>query len=80
VRVFYCLSYPLRGKASSFKQGCDAARKLMAQDIDPGENRKAKKATKQDRAASSFEVIAREWHGKFAPGWAPMHSSKIIRL
>lgn len=61
------------------RERCDAARKLLAQDIDPGENRKAKKATKQDRAANSFEVIAREWHGKFAPGWAPMHSSKIIR-
>jgi hypothetical protein len=39
----------------------DEARKLLADGIDPGENRKAQKAAKQDRAANSFEVVAREF-------------------
>lgn len=57
----------------------DEARKLLADGIDPGENRKAQKLARVERAANSFEVIAREWHGKFSPGWAATHSSKIIR-
>jgi integrase len=57
----------------------DAARKLLAEGIDPGENRKVQKSAKQDRAANSFEVVAREWFAKFAPTWAPTHSDKIIR-
>ncbi len=57
----------------------DAARKLLADDIDPGEHRKATKATKVERAANSFEVVAREWYGKFAPNWAEHHGDRILR-
>lgn len=57
----------------------DAARKLLADGIDPGENRKAMKAVKQDRAANSFEVVTREWYGKHAPNWAEHHGDRIIR-
>ena len=39
----------------------DAARKLLAAGVDPGEHRKATKATRVERAANSFEVICREW-------------------
>lgn len=55
------------------------ARKLLADGIDPGQNKKAIKMAGESRAANSFEVVAREWHGKFSPGWATTHSSKIIR-
>jgi len=37
----------------------DAARKLLADGIDPSENRKALKSARADRAANSFEVVAR---------------------
>jgi len=57
----------------------DTARKLLAEGIDPGENRKAQKATKQDRAANSFEVVAREWYAKHSPNWAEHHGDRIIR-
>ena len=56
----------------------DEARKLLANDIDPGENRKAQKAAKVERAANSFEVIAREWFAKHSPGWATGHAAKIM--
>ncbi|MBL8438427.1 MAG: integrase arm-type DNA-binding domain-containing protein [Zoogloeaceae bacterium] len=56
----------------------DQARKLLAQDIDPGENRKVQKAAKQERAANSFEVVAREWFAKNSPRWAKSHADKII--
>jgi integrase len=57
----------------------DQARRLLAADIDPGENRKAQKTAKIGSGENSFEVVAREWFGKFAPNWAVNHSDKIIR-
>lgn len=39
----------------------DDARKLIANDIDPSETKKAVKTSKKDLLANSFEVIAREW-------------------
>lgn len=57
----------------------DAARKQLANGIDPGEHRKAAKASKADDGTNGFEVVAREWFGKFAPNWADSHSEKIIR-
>ena len=56
----------------------DAARKLLAAGIDPGEQRKAEKAAGTDRAANSFEVVAREWFAQQSPSWVEGHSSKIM--
>ena len=53
----------------------DEARRLLADGIDPGDKRKAEQAA----GAETFEAIAREWFAKYAPNWAPGHSSKIIR-
>ena len=39
----------------------DAARKQLADGIDPGANRKAQKAATTESAANSFEIICREW-------------------
>ena len=57
----------------------DTARKLLADGIDPGEHRKAAKSARADRAANSFEVIAREWFAKHQPNWVEQHASRIIR-
>lgn len=55
----------------------DAARKLLAQGIDPGEERKATKST--ESGEGSFEAVAREWHGKFAAAeWSETHSKNIL--
>lgn len=56
----------------------DKARKLLADGVDPGENRKAQKLARSDQAANSFEVVAREWFAKFKPQWTDGHSEKII--
>jgi integrase len=56
----------------------EAARKLLVNNVDPGEHRKATKGAESDRAANSFEVLAREWFAKFEPNWAESHSDKII--
>ena len=57
----------------------DSARKLLADGVDPSANRKAQNAAKVERAANSFETVAREWYAKFAPGWVAGHGEKIIR-
>jgi integrase len=57
----------------------DKARQLLADGIDPSENRKAIRAAQGDRAANSFEVVAREWFAKFKPNWVESHSDKIIK-
>ncbi len=56
----------------------DDARKLLASGVDPAENRKAMKTAQFESAANSFEVVAREWFGKYSPQWAKSHSEKII--
>lgn len=56
----------------------DDARKLLANDIDPGIVKQAQKASKLELAENSFEVIAREWFVRHAPNWKENHSSKII--
>jgi integrase len=55
------------------------ARRLIADGVNPSEHRKATKTMEADRAANSFEAVAREWFAKMAKVWAPSHSAKIIR-
>jgi hypothetical protein len=57
----------------------DIARKLLADGIDPSENRKAQKLAHADSAANSFEVVAREWLSKYFAIWATNHGDRIIR-
>lgn len=54
-------------------------RRLLAAGVDPGANRKATKAARADAVANSFEVVAREWFGKYSPRWAPSHADKLIQ-
>jgi integrase len=56
----------------------DAARKQVADGIDPSQVRKALKVAKvQDE--NTFEVVAREWHTNFSPTWTPGHAAMILR-
>jgi Phage integrase central domain/Arm DNA-binding domain len=57
----------------------DESRKLLADGIDPSENRKATRSAQADRAANSFEVIAREWFSKYSATWAANHSDRVMR-
>lgn len=71
-------AYPGVGLASA-RTRRDDARKMLADGIDPGELKKAAKTQRAERAADSFEAVAREWYAKHAPGWAESHASKILR-
>ncbi|HYC55124.1 MAG TPA: integrase arm-type DNA-binding domain-containing protein [Candidatus Binatia bacterium] len=55
----------------------DAARRQLAAGIDPGAARRAEKLAQA--GAESFEVIAREWHEKFAPSWEASSAKRILR-
>lgn len=57
----------------------EAARKLLADGVNPSDNRKAQKATQLEKAANSFEVVAREWHKKQSSIWSARHSDGIIK-
>lgn len=68
-------TYPEVG-LSQARERRDAARKQVADCIDPSQARKALKAAKvQDK--NTFEVVAQEWHTKFTPTWTPGHAITI---
>ncbi|NOS74750.1 MAG: DUF4102 domain-containing protein, partial [Methyloglobulus sp.] len=58
------------------RQRRDDARKLLADGVDPGENRKAVKASKAE-LANSFEVIANEWLEKKCQDKSPRPARQL---
>jgi integrase len=85
------LKYRFGGKEKSLSMGVfpavtlkkarerrDAARELLANGIDPGVERKVQRAGAAERAANSFEAVAREWFAKYQPGWAKSHAEKVM--
>jgi integrase len=59
------------------RQRREEARKHLAHGIDPSAIKKAQKFS-PDNDANSFEVVAREWHGKFKESWSPSHAHTTI--
>ncbi|MGE4297119.1 MAG: tyrosine-type recombinase/integrase [Desulfovibrionaceae bacterium] len=56
----------------------DAAKKSIAQGIDPSEERKAAKAVEVDQA-TTFATVAGEWHARNAPKWTPRYAGRIMQ-
>lgn len=54
----------------------DEARKLLAEGVDPAENRKEQKEAKADQIANTFEAIAREWMAVRGKTWSASYASK----
>jgi len=57
----------------------DDARRLLAEGVNPSEQRKAYKASKRNNATNSFESIAREWLASHMRNKADSHKSKVQR-
>lgn len=55
----------------------DEARKLIAKGIDPSAVRKGEVAQATEEA-TTFELVARQWHEKFNPKWTPGHAARIL--
>ena len=64
----------------SAREGRDKLRALLAQGIDPGAERKARKAAITSKNANSFEALAREWLAKQIPTWSKSGADKTSRL
>ena len=62
------------------RQRRDAARNLLAHGVDPSAARKAERAAQAGSAASSFEVVAREWLSKHGCRWVPAYLERQARL
>lgn len=60
------------------RQRRDDARKLLANDVDPGTVKQQVKRAIKENAVNSFETIAREWFAKNQHTWAESHAEKII--
>ena len=57
----------------------EEARKLLANGCDPGAVKQAQKTARVERAANSFEVVAREWYAKQSATWTESHGSRIMQ-
>jgi len=55
----------------------DEARKILANDVDPSENKKAVKV-EQEQEAVTFEVVARDWHASNQK-WSASHSARVLK-
>jgi integrase len=53
----------------------DAARRDLANGIDPSAKRRAEKTA----ASETFEAVGREYISKFLPRWKPGHADKLLR-
>jgi integrase len=60
------------------RERLNEARKLLAENIDPGEHRKSARAKEIAQTANSFEAVAREWHLKYQPSWTETHALTTI--
>ena len=89
---YWRLKYRIAGKEKSLSLGVypetslsearskrDEARKLIAQGIDPSEQRKSCKQVTTSTPENSLERIAREWHSKNAAKWSADHAARILQ-
>jgi len=57
----------------------DTARKQLANGIDPGESKKAVKASSLEAGANSLEVVAREWAVSYFKNKSASHQDRTVR-
>lgn len=70
--------YPEVSLANAEKSATNAL-ELLANGINPSENKKAAKATKTGALANSFEVIAREWAVSYFTNKSVSHRDRTLR-
>ena len=68
-------AYPVLTLADA-RQRREDAKKLLANGVDPGEMKKILKTANSDTSTNTFEIVAREWHHKFASAgkWSESHA------
>ena len=48
--------------------------------LTPAKTARRQKLAQAERAANSFEVVAREWFAKYSANWAANHGDRVVRL
>jgi integrase len=56
----------------------DQARKLLAQSIDPAAEKKDRRNAALANLATTFELVAREWHENHKERWSERHNANIM--
>jgi integrase len=70
-------TYPVIG-LSDARYRRDDAKRLLDNGVDPSINRKVIKAARNEAAANSFEIIAREFHSHRKNEWTQDHAATIM--
>jgi hypothetical protein len=65
-------------KLGKAREKRDEARRLVSEDIDPSQHKKASRAARATLEANSFELVALEWHSKKSPTWSQIHADNIM--
>ncbi|MXP00041.1 integrase arm-type DNA-binding domain-containing protein, partial [Altererythrobacter xixiisoli] len=71
-------SYPGMSLAAA-REARDAASQLLKSGVDPSLQAKQLAAMRLTEAGTTFQAIAREWHGQQTPGWAPHHAADVLK-
>ena len=71
--------YPTISLAEA-RDGKNAAKKLLANGIDPSHSKISKRKEAIRNAAITFEVVAREWHEKNATKWSSKNTARTLSL
>ena len=70
--------YPEVSLANAEKKATSAL-ELLAEGINPSENKKAAKASKKGSLANNFEVVAREWAASYFKNKSASHHERTLR-
>jgi integrase len=60
------------------REACLAARKQLAAGVDPSAHKHELKRVRAIEAASTFEIVAREWFESQKAGWTEVYAGKVI--
>lgn len=69
--------YPMVSLAKA-RHRRDEARKLLADGIDPNAAKRARKMAARVAAATTFELVAREFHATRAGGWSAKYARRWL--
>jgi len=64
---------------SEAREKRDQARKTLVGGVDPSEQKKATKLAAMVNAATTFELVGREWYANQKEAWAEKHGANILR-
>ncbi len=71
--------YPAVSLAKA-RQGRDKAKELIADGVDPSAAKQEASHASKVAAASTYELVAREFHKVKAEGWSESHATKWLRM